>query len=100
MTHDGTVTVNWDPSHVKVNYGWVSSKIEIQKKAFGKKKKSLGTCCILWVVETVSGIYLSLHGPLLVSMSYKTFPQAPEGYDTENSLLPAFQLLTYHQLKR
>lgn len=42
MTHDGTVTVNWDPSHVKVNYGWVSSKIEIQKKAFGKKKKITG----------------------------------------------------------
>lgn len=54
MTRDPTVTVNSDPSHVDVSYGWVSSKIEIQKTAFGKKK-SLGTCCILWVLETVSG---------------------------------------------
>lgn len=42
MTCDSTVNVNWDPSHVKLNYGWVSSKIEMQKKAFEKKKKITG----------------------------------------------------------
>ena len=55
MTRDGTVNANWDPSRGKTNYGWLSSKTELEKKAFGKKKKSRGTCCVLWVVEAMSG---------------------------------------------
>lgn len=87
MAPDGTVNMNWDPSRGKTNYGWLSSKTELEKKAFGKKKNPgvpvvfcgwLKPCLELPMYWTVH-LYLSLSGPLLVSMSYKDFSTGHTG---------------------